>query len=311
MKVLVTGATGFVGREIVRRLHDLGGEVHALARSRPAMAEDSSVTFHAASVIEPASLREVCTGMDAVIHLVGVISEVGRNTFQAVHTEGTRNIVAAAREAGVKRFVHMSALGTRAGAPSRYHRSKWEAEEIVRGSGMDWTIFRPSIIYGQRDGFVNLFAKIIRRSPIVPIIGNGLSRYQPVPVQVVSDAFVKSLDEPRSVRQTFDLCGSETLSMHQIIDNILEVMRRRRLKLHIPIALARMQAGFLEFMFARVFGKAPPLNRDQIVMLQEDNVGDGEPARDLFKLQSNSFRDGIASYLVPPLDAVTSQSRRP
>jgi len=311
MKVLVTGATGFVGGEIVRRLHDSGSEVRALARTRSSKAKDWSAMFHVGNVLEAASLKDACQGMDAVIHLVGIISEAGRNTLEAVHIDGTRNIVTAAREAGVKRFVQMSALGTRAGAASRYHKSKWEAEQIVRDSGMDWTILRPSIIYGPGDGFVNLFAKIIRRSPIVPIIGKGFSRYQPVPVAAVAAAFVKSLTEPLAIGRTFELGGAETLSMNEIIDEILEVMRRRRLKLHIPITLARMQARFLEFTYANIFGKPPPLNRDQIVMLQEDNLGDEKPAAELFKLQATSFREGISSYLAPPNGTVTSQSRKP
>src|SRR5207237_1119041 len=108
----------------------------------------------------------------AVIHLVGIISKVGRNTFENVHTQGTQNIVTSAREAGIKRFVHMSALGSRANAVSRYHQSKWAAEEAVRRSGLDYTIFRPSIIYGPKDHFVNLFDKMARFSPVLPVMGS-------------------------------------------------------------------------------------------------------------------------------------------
>ena len=299
MKVLVTGATGFVGREIVRRLCDSGDEVHALARSRSSASEVSPAIFHPGNVLEASSLREPCKGMEAIIHLVGVISEVGRNKFAAVHVEGTRNIVAAARAGGVRRFIHMSSLGTRVGAASRYHQSKWAAEEIVRSSGLDWTIFRPSVIYGPGDGFVNLFASLALRSPMMPIIGRGTSKYQPVPVQTVADAFVKSLAEPRAINRTLDLCGAETFSMNQIIDEVLAVIGRERPRLHIPIWLARIQAGLLELLCSRILRKAPPLNRDQIVMLQEDNVGNGDPARELFNLQFVPFREGIAKYLKP------------
>ena len=299
MKVLVTGGTGFVGREIVRQLLEAGHEVHVLARGNraPSSTENGSIHWHQGDVLDSGSLGTMCSGMDAVIHLVGIISEAGRSTFEAVHVKGSRSMVAAAKEAGIKRFVHISALGTRAEARARYHRSKWEAEEIVRGSGLDWTIFRPSIIYGPGDGFVNLFAKIIRRSPIVPIIGSGESKFQPVPVAAVAKAFVKSLNESRAIGQTFDLCGCETLTLNQIVEEIMGVMRRKRWKIHIPIGMAKVQAAVLELLFAKICRRPSPLTRDQIVMLQEDNIGNDRMANELFSLQSPPFGEGIAKYL--------------
>lgn len=304
MNVLVTGATGFVGREIVRKLHEAGHEIHFLARrTHIASGYAIEIGFDGQSregdVLDAESVKMACRGMDAVIHLVGIISEARRNTFEGVHVEGTRNMVAAARQAGVKRFIHMSALGTRSNAVSRYHRSKWQAEEIVRGSGLEWTIFRPSIIYGPGDGFVNLFAKIIRRSPIVPIIGSGRSKFQPVPVGAVAAAFVKSLDEPRAIGRVFDLCGTETLSLNEIVDEILLALKQRRLKLHVPIPIARIQAALMELFYAKIARKAPPLNRDQIIMLREDNTGEGREADELFGLERISFADGIRRYLKP------------
>jgi len=236
-------------------------------------------------------------GVEAVVHLVGIISEVGQNTFENVHTRGTENIVAATRAAGMKRFIHMSALGTRPNAASRYHQSKWAAEEIVRRSGLAWTIFRPSIIYGPCDGFVNLFARMSRFSPVLPVMGSGQSKLQPVPVEDVATCFVRALSEPHSIGQIYDLCGTEVFTLEQILDLILEVTARRRIKLHLPLWLARCQAAFLEFVFPRLLGQAPPLNRDQLIMLQEDNVGDPKPARELFGLKPVSFREGIVRYL--------------
>jgi NADH dehydrogenase len=228
---------------------------------------------------------------------VGIISEVGESTFENVHVRGTRNVIAAAQEQGVKRFVHMSALGTRPNALSRYHQTKWQAEEIVRGSGLDYTIFKPSLIFGPRDMFVNLFVKIIRRSPIVPILGKRDAKFQPVAIETVAGAFVKSLAEVRSVGQTFDLAGPQLFTLSEIIDQILAVMKRKRLKVPIPAAVARIQAGFLEFLFSKILRKAPPLNRDQLIMLREDNIGNAQTANELFRLKSVPFREGIARYL--------------
>jgi uncharacterized protein YbjT (DUF2867 family) len=299
MKVFVTGATGFVGQEIVRQLHQTGYSVRMLARNKRAeeTPERTGAEIHVGNVLDADSLRGALKEIDAVIHLVGIISEVGESKFENVHVRGTRNVIAAAQGQGVKRFIQMSALGTRPNAVSRYHRTKWEAEEIVRGSGLQFTIFRPSLIFGPRDMFVNLFAKMIRFSPIVPILGRRDAKFQPVAIETVAGAFVKSLTKTRAVGETFELAGPETFTMSEIIDGILAVMKRKRLKVHVPAAVARIQAGFLEFFYPRILRKAAPLNGDQLIMLQEDNVGNARPANELFGLRPVPFRDGIEKYL--------------
>jgi uncharacterized protein YbjT (DUF2867 family) len=294
MKILVTGGSGFVGREILRLLDATPHAVRVLAHRSTKL---YGVEIHRGSVLDAASLVGAVAGIDAVIHLVGIISESGANTFENVHTVGTRNVVTAAKAVGIRRFLHMSALGTRADAVSRYHKTKWAAEEIVRQSGIDWTIFRPSIIYGRNDLFVNLFAGLSRFSPILPVIGTGESKLQPVPVEDVAACFVRSLSEPRSTGQTFDLCGPDRMSFVEVLNTILSVTRRKRLKPHIPLGLARLQAAALEFVFPKLLRKAPPLNRDQLLMLQEDNVGNPESANKLFGLKPVSFREGISRYL--------------
>lgn len=302
MKVFVTGASGFVGQELAGCLRQAGHSIRILARSRNSrrvqeVAARYQAEVHEGDVLDATSLDGALEGMAAVIHLVGIISEVGRSTFENVHTRGTQNMVAAAQRAGVGRFIQMSALGTRPNAISRYHQTKWAAEEAVRQSGLDFTIFRPSLIYGPRDQFVNLFAKIIRLSPILPVMGSKSVRFQPVSVQSVATAFAASLTETRAVGRTYDLCGPETFTLAEILDEILFVMGRRPLKLRVPLGLSRCQAAVLEFAFPRLLGRAPPLNRDQLIMLQEDNVGDARPANELFKLKMGSFREGIAGYL--------------
>jgi NADH dehydrogenase len=302
MKTLVTGATGFVGREIVRQLHEAGHSVRILARRRNSPRVQEAISrygaeVHPGNVLEAASLHEALSGMDAVIHLVGIIAELGESTFENVHTRGAGNMVVAACQAGVRRFIHMSALGTRPNAASRYHQTKWAAEELVRRSGLEFTIFRPSLIYGPEDQFVNLFARIIRLSPVVPLLGSPRARFQPLSVEAVATAFVRSLGEPQSAGQTYDLCGPEALTLSEIVDRILEVLQRRRVKLRVPLALARCQAAGLESVFRRLLRRASPLNRDQLIMLQEDNVGNPQPANERFGLKPLRFREGIGKYL--------------
>jgi len=178
MKVFVTGASGFVGEEILQQLHQAGHSIRILARNPHStqaqnLAAKYGAKLHPGNVLDAPSLKGSLTNIDAVIHLVGIISEIGSNTFENVHIGGTQNVVAAAQSAGVGRFIHMSALGTRPNAAACYHQSKWAAEQIVRNSGLDYTIFRPSIIYGPRDHFVNLFARLSRFSPILPVMGDG------------------------------------------------------------------------------------------------------------------------------------------
>jgi uncharacterized protein YbjT (DUF2867 family) len=302
MKVLVTGATGFVGQEVVRTLHEAGHQIRILARHGGSTAVQELVARYGAEVrlgdvTAAAGLPGAAEGNEAIIHLVGIISEVGAATFENVHTRGTEHMVGAAQRAGVKRFVHMSALGTRPGAPSRYHQSKWAAEERVRQSGLDYTIFRPSLIFGPRDHFVNLFARLIRLSPVVPVMGSGQARFQPVAVETVATAFVRALAEPKAVGQTFDLCGPERFTFDELLEQILQAMGRKRLKFHVPLGLARGQALVLEGLFGGLLRRAPPLNRDQLLMLQEDNVGDDEPARTVLGLKPVKFQEGIRRYV--------------
>jgi len=307
MKIFVTGATGFVGQEVLKQLHAGGHVVRILVRnpeseSARQVAERFQVELQPGTLFDIEALDRGVAGMNAVIHLVGIISEIGENTFYHVHTEGTQNVIAAVRSARIERFVHMSALGTRAGSRSQYHQSKWLAEEAVRQSDLDYTIFRPSLIFGPNDQFVRLFARIIRFSPVVPIMAKEGVRFQPIAVEQVGAAFARSVIEPKSIGEAYDLCGPEALTFEEIIDTICAVTRKKRFKLRVPLAVSEKLAGILEFVFPRLLKKAPPLNRDQLVMLQEDNVGNPEPANALLNLSPIRFEEGIKNF--------TPQSRR-
>jgi len=301
MKTLVTGATGFVGREVLRQLQTAGHEARVLARDSKAAADrlpqPSCVTeFHQGDVSDLQSLTGAAKGCDAVIHLVGIISEAGSSTYERLHTEATRNLITTTRSDGVTRFVHMSALGTRADAVARYHQTKWSAEEMVRRSGLDFTIFRPSLIYGPEDHFVNQFVQLSKWLPFLPVIGSGTALMQPVAVEQVARCFVRALIIPESIGQTYDVCGPDRLTFVQILDAILNAAGRKRFKLHIPLPLVRLQAALLEVILGSFLRKPPPLNRDQLLMLQEDNVGDVRPAKRLFDLKHECFAERIRSY---------------
>jgi NADH dehydrogenase len=246
---------------------------------------DRRIEFAAASVLEPESLIAAFQGCDAVIHLVGIIAEIGNQTFEAIHTRGTANALAAAKATGIRRFVQMSALGSRPNAVSRYHQSKWAAEELVRQSGLEWTIFRPSLIYGPGDGFLNLFARIARFSPIVPIMGPGDALLQPIHVEDVARCFTGALGNRSSIETTFDVCGPDRYCLREVVGMVLQATGRHRWKLSIPWPAARILAHFLETVYPTFLHLPAPLNRDQLKMLAEDNVGDPFPAMRAFGFQ--------------------------
>jgi uncharacterized protein YbjT (DUF2867 family) len=298
MKVLVTGGSGFVGRETVRQLVAAGHAVRVLARgTKAAAAPPAGVEPARGSILEPATLPAAVAGCDAVIHLVGIIAELGPQTYEQVHTAGTQNVLAAARTAGVPRWLHMSALGTRPAAVARYHRSKWLAEEAVRASGLAWTIFRPSVVFGPGDGFVNLFARLSRWSPVLPVVGRPDALLQPVAVADVARCFVTALGQPAAAGRAYDVCGRERFTLAQVLAEIGAATGRKRWHLRVPPALARAQAGFLEWFFPAVLRQAPPLNRDQLLMLAEDNVGDPAALIRDFGFEPSPFRAGIREYV--------------
>jgi uncharacterized protein YbjT (DUF2867 family) len=309
MRCVVTGGTGFVGRNLVRLLLAHHHEVVLLTRSQrpshnphntlfspisPANPTFCSVDFH-----DPRALQSALHGADAVLHLVGIIAEWGRQTYENVHVALTHSLLEAAASAQVPRWIHMSALGTRPNARARYHQTKWTAEQSVRQSTLSWTIFRPSMIYGAEDQFTRLFDRMAGFSPILPILGPGTNLLQPIGVAQVAQAFAGALDHPEAVGRTFDLCGPERWTFNALIEAILKTRDRRRAKLHLPWPLAIAQARLLEFLYSSLMNKQPPLNRDQVLLLQEDNVGDGRPADDLFHLQHPPLIEALREYLRP------------
>jgi len=294
MKIFLTGGTGFVGGHLRRALLHKGHEIRLLVHRRGGEPEPG-VEQVEGDVTKPETLAGKPAGCDAAINLVGIIREFpGRGiTFERLHFEATRNVLAAAAAAGVKRHLQMSALGTRPAAVSAYHRTKFRAEETVRASGLDWTIFRPSIIFGPQDDFVNKLAGFIKGYPAVPVIGDGKYRLQPISADDVARCFTMALDMPETIGQTFELCGPDRLSYNDLLDTVARVVGRgRATRMHAPLGLMEAVVPLLQgFSFF-------PVTMDQITMLVEENICDGS-WEETFRFEPVRFEAGIAGYLRP------------
>jgi NADH dehydrogenase len=292
MKLFISGGTGFVGGHLIQELLARGHTLKLLARKLKS-AENTAVEVVGGDVTSPGDCSKAAAGCDAVINLVGIIREFPSQgvTFESLHVEETRNMIAAAQQNGIKRYLQMSALGSRAGAVSGYHRSKYAAEELVVASGLDYTIFRPSLIFGSKDAFVNMLADFIRRFSVVPVIGDGKYRMQPISADDVARCFALSLDKPETIGNSYNICGPDRLNYLEIVDAVTKALGRHFvLKLKNPLVLMQFVTPILEkFPFY-------PVTSDQITMLLEESICDGS-WQGTFDFEPVGFEEGIRKYL--------------
>jgi uncharacterized protein YbjT (DUF2867 family) len=288
--VCITGSTGFVGRHVVRELCSRGLRVRCLARASSDLAPLAGlpVEICRGDVTDEASLQSALQGAVSVVHLVAVIRETKVATFEAINLSGTRNLVHAAKRMGVKRLVYMSNLG--AGPEKRFPLlyTKWRAEEEVRSSGIDFTIFRPSVMFGRGDGFVCVLADIIRRLPLVPVIGSGRTKFQLISVEDVATCVAESLTSNRTVNKIIPLGGPEHLAYEEIIDLIIKKLKLRRRKAHIPVPLMR----FIVWTGGKL-GLTLPITSAQLAMLTRDNITSLDAVEKVFGFKPISLREKI------------------
>jgi NADH dehydrogenase len=269
-RVLVTGGTGFIGPHVVHALRARDVAVRVLARNPAGAGKLGAwgVELVQGDVTDPTSLRRACDGVDAVIHLVAII--VGRPAdFERVMAQGTRDLVAAAKDAGVGRFVLASALGLDESTKDRvpYYRAKWEMERAVAGSGLDYVIFRPSFVFGKDGGVLPTFVRLARYSPVTPIIGPGTQRLQPIWVDDLAEYYARALEQPGVANRTFELGGPDAPTWNEFWNRLKRVLGARRPSLHVPFGVMRAQATLTERL------PGAPVTRDQLTMLQlGDNV---------------------------------------
>lgn len=276
--VTIYGGSGFIGSQIVRALAKTGCRMRIAVR-RPHLAGHlqplgtvGQIHPVQANVRDAESVRRAAHEAHALINLVGILHEGGRQTFEAVQTQGARNVAAAAKAAGITTVVHVSAIGADADSPSHYARSKAAGEAAMREAVPEAVILRPSIVFGPEDDFFNRFAALARISPILPLIGGGGTRFQPVYVGDVAKAALAALDGTARAGTVYELGGPEVMTLKQVMEMVLRHTQRRRPLVSLPVWLAKMQAFFLQLL------PNPLLTVDQVRLLQVDNVV-SEPAK--------------------------------
>ncbi|MCI0329897.1 MAG: complex I NDUFA9 subunit family protein [candidate division Zixibacteria bacterium] len=292
MKVFVAGATGFVGSHIVKKLVAHGHSVIALAHKRSdEVLKGAAVEKREGSILDLNSLRSTAKGAEAIVNAVGIIKEVKGKTFDGIHRQGVENLIAAAKENGIKRFIHISALGTGAGIDTAYFRTKEAGEKVLMASGLDWTIFRPSMIVGPGDGFSTEMLALMKKGPFIPVIGKGEYKLQMVYIEDVAECVALALQKPETIGQTYCLGGPDIMTMNEVLDFLARWKGIHKPKIHIPLFIMRPAAAIMKAVLPN-----PPVTLDQIRMLLAAFTCDPTVASRVFEVTFKPWADAIKEY---------------
>jgi NADH dehydrogenase len=283
--ILVTGATGFVGPKVVHALREQGRQVRCLVRKQSGSAVDTLAAWGCelvqGDVTDAGSLMRAVQGCEAVVHLVS-IRQGSEEQFRQVMEQATRDLVAVATPAGVRRLVLMSALGTSEETKDLvpYYRAKWEMEQTVAVSGLEYVIFRPSFVFGSDGGILPTFTRMAKLAPVTPIIGSGKQRIQPIWIDDVAAFFAAGVDHPEANGRIFELGGPDAVSWNEFWAQLKQTLGQRRPSVHVPMSLMRANA----FLTERLPGNIP-LTRDLLTMLEHgDNTVSNDAAAQTFRL---------------------------
>ena len=275
-QITVFGGSGFIGRYLVKRLADDGWRIVIAVRDPEAaqflkpLGDVGQIVPVAVNVADKEAVHAAVGGSSSVVNLVGILFERGKQRFARVHVDAARHIGEAAQAHGVERMVHISSIGAVTNSPSAYARSKAAAEEIVATNFPGASILRPSIVFGPEDGFFNLFGRLAVVSPVLPLFGGGVTRFQPVYVCDVATAIVRCLDDPATAGMTFELGGPTVYAFRELMQIVLRETQRHCRLLPLPYGVASLQAAFLQFL------PTPPLTPDQVRLMKIDHVvGEG------------------------------------
>jgi uncharacterized protein YbjT (DUF2867 family) len=296
--IVVTGASGYVGSHIVNRLANMGRPVRAMVRSRRSAEKGSrleglEIEWIEADVTRPETLEPALEGATGIVHTVAIAIEKGGRTYQAINYQGTINVVESAKKAGVRRLINISQLGANSALPYRFLASKGKAQEYVAASDLDWTAFRPSVIWGPEDEFANTFARLVPFSPIIyPIVGDENAKFQPIWVEDVVTCVVTALDEPDTIGNEYELGGPEVLTLEEIERRTLKAVGARRSMVRFPMPLLRGVVTLMEFVMP-----SPPVTRSLLELLAVSNVTSENAVRKFVSDPRPFTSENVASYM--------------
>ncbi len=292
--IFVSGSSGFIGSHCVRRSIAAGHKTRLLSFRGPGLATDlpaNQAEYVIGSITDPSSLKGRMDGCEVAVNFVGIIVQVREATFERIHVEGVQNLLEEAKRAGVKRFIHISALGTSDKPISEYFRTKWKAEQLIKSSGIPYVILRPSLVFGPEDQFFNKLKPMLY-SPIVPVLGDGKSRFQPIWVEDVASCVVKSAENDKPLNGIWEIAGPEQLTFDELLDQMADVLNLApRIKVHVPIDAVKPAAQLMESLLPK-----PPLTTDQLKMLSINNVTTTNAITEVFGIRPRSLRDALGEY---------------
>lgn len=296
--IFIAGGTGFIGQHLLKALKEGNFKVKCLARTeeRAALCKIRGFEVVTGDITDKESLRNSLDSVEMVVHLVGIIEEQGEMTFERVHVEGTRNLVDEAKRSGVKHFFYQSALGASLNSDAAYQRTKAEAEEIVKSSGIPYTIFRPSLVIGEKDGFTEKLKELVRLGPFVPIPGTGEARFQPVYVEDWIKCFLSILEKGEATGKTYEFGGPEHLTYNEMVLQLMEVMGIKKPLIHLPVPIAKMGIPFIGLgnKIGRLIGKrVPTITAEQLMLLGRDNICDIDSVKRLFGFEPIKYKEAL------------------
>jgi len=294
-RVLVAGGTGFLGGHVVKALLGRGYRVRCLVRPQSVakLAAQPALSTVVGNVEDAESVSRAAAGCQAAVNLVGIIAETAEARYEKIHLEGARNLVAACVAQGVRRLIHVSALGARGSSASRFFRTKWEGEEVVRGSSLAYTIFRPSVIHGAGGALAQMLARLARLPVLMPIPGAGDGLLQPVMAEEVAWLIAESLSLPRTAGHSYDVGGAELRTLEGLLQAVSQVVNgKRRRVARVPLWLLRAAAYAAEKGMRR-----PMLTRGQLELLSEVNVCSLAPLRADFGFRPRGLEEALRSYM--------------
>jgi NADH dehydrogenase len=289
--ILITGATGYVGRHLVARFIAQGERPRCLVRDinrAKRLLPVSKLELVTGATTSPDSLDAAVHGVDTIIHAAFLTADKKQsagNEYEKTNVQGTANLIKAAKQAGVKRMIEMSGLGTKPDKPGSYMQGRYLSEKMLKESGLDWTIIQPSVLFGKNAPFVKGLADLIRTAPVVPLIGNGKILFQPIWVEDVITVIAKVLEDPEhTTKRTYTIGGPAYYSFTQIIDVLLKTMHKQRFKVPAPTPLVAIGAAAMEAVFSH-----PPITKAAMTIFTFDNITDLQSVERAFGFTPMSF----------------------